>query len=511
MKHFIFLVLLFLFIKTTICQNYGDSLVRSGDLRFQSNLEKFVLYSYVKYNTDTFELFMAIDNKVDSGYIRRSYVHYLEVLNELNQRKVAEKKMNKRIKATYTIVHDQFLKKYNDEVYFPELFKSGIYNCVTASILYAMVFDRMNIPYKVMASSNHVYLVANPGEKSVVIETTNPGFEKMIFTGEFKQQYVEYLRNSKLISDSEYKNKSVEEIFEEKYNEVKQAEFCNLFGIQYYNKALECLNDNKIKEGYELAQKAYYFFPDQQVKTLLFTALVFRIKECAFDEVSDIDYLSQLSRFENVETEVLVGLFGNVIANNLQYTNKEAFCDSIHQRLVSNISDEKQKEEISFTYYMQMSYRYQGLNKVENYVYNALKIKGNHYDANTIMTNYIHRVLGSLSDAQVLLDSVVSMQAKYNFENIQSLLHEYKMIAYLKMAEDSYSKNNSKKGDEYLGLFEENCVLPISNPRLIQVTEIAYHNIAVKLFYKNKIKAKNIVNRGMEFVPYSRLIKSAVY
>lgn len=45
-------------------------------------------------------------------------------------------------------------------------------------MLYAMVFDELNIPYKVKASSNHVYLVANPGPKSIVVKTTNPDFEK---------------------------------------------------------------------------------------------------------------------------------------------------------------------------------------------------------------------------------------------------------------------------------------------------------------------------------------------
>ena len=103
-------------------------------------------------------------------------------------------------------------------------------------MLYAMVFDEFEIPCKLKVSSNHVYLVANPGSNSIVIETTNPDFEKAIFTGDFKQQYVNYLRTSKLISAEDYKNKSVEEIFEEKYNEVGDATFDNLPGLQYYNK-----------------------------------------------------------------------------------------------------------------------------------------------------------------------------------------------------------------------------------------------------------------------------------
>ena len=41
-------------------------------------------------------------------------------------------------------------------------------------MLYSMVFDAMKIPYKVMAAPGHIYLIANPGSNSIVIETTNP-------------------------------------------------------------------------------------------------------------------------------------------------------------------------------------------------------------------------------------------------------------------------------------------------------------------------------------------------
>ena len=51
-------------------------------------------------------------------------------------------------------------------------------------------------------------------------------------------------------------------------------------GFQYYNKAFDMLKNNNGGEGYELCQKAYYFFPDQQVRTLLYTALIMRMNNC---------------------------------------------------------------------------------------------------------------------------------------------------------------------------------------------------------------------------------------
>src|SRR4030042_788753 len=204
--------------------NGTDSLVLFSDLRYHSAFEKEAIFNFVNHRNDTFNLFMAIDENMTAEEADRIHKTYLQVYDELNTKKIDSKKINKKIKIAYTSVHDHFLTKYNSNEYFPVMFGTGIYNCVSASMLFSLVFDRLEIPCKVMASSEHVYLIAPPRKNSVVIETTNPTFEKTIFTGEFKQQYVYYLRSSKLISDSDYQNKSVEEIFEEKFNQVHEAE-----------------------------------------------------------------------------------------------------------------------------------------------------------------------------------------------------------------------------------------------------------------------------------------------
>jgi len=336
----------------------------------------------------------------------------------------------------------------------------------------------LDIPYKIKASSNHVYLVANPGSNSIVIETTNPSFEEKIFTGEFKQQYVNYLRTSKLISDSEYKNKSVEELFEEKFKEVRDAEFINLPGFQYYNKAITKLQNNEIEKALQLSQKAYFFYPDYQVKALLHSSLLFHIEKCAFDKLSDIDYLAQLSRFENIDMNTVVGIFNNIIYNHLQYTDKEAFCDSLNTRLVSQLTDRKLIDEINFTYNLQMSYRYLNSDKVEKYIAKAIAIKGNHHDAKIIMENHLQK----------------------------------KLRAYLQNANDSFSKKIISDGEKYLLEFENNCEPPITSQMLSSIIENTYHTAATYYFYKgNKSKAKTYVNKGLKYVPNSRLLESVLY
>jgi len=436
-------LILFLTFTSTYLTNVfaqSDSLIRYSDLSFHSDFEKEAIENFVFQNRDTFNLFLAIDEEMTLKEAKWRKDIYLSVFKELEDKKIQTKKIHKKIKLSYSNVHSRFLKKYNDNEYFPVIFQTGTYNCVSASMLYAIIFDNLDIPYKVKASSSHVYLVANPGSNSIVIETTNPGFEQKIFTGEFKQQYVNYLRTSKLISESEYKNKSTEEIFEEKFKEVRDAEFNNLPGFQYYNKALTKLQNNETEEALRLSQKAYFFYPDYQVRNLLHSSLLFHIEKCNFDKVSDIDYLAQLTRFENTAMNAVVGIFNNIIYHHLQYTDKEAFCDSLNARLISQITDKMLIDEINFTYNLQMSYRYQNSDKVENYVAKAIAIKGNHHDAKIIMENHLQKKLFGISNSMILLDTINQLENRYDHEIINPILKEHKLRAYLQQANDSFSK-----------------------------------------------------------------------
>ena len=505
------LLIYFIFVSGTLIAQ-TDSLIRFSDLHYHSDFEKVSLENFVLHNRDTINLFLAIDENITEKEATESRNTYLSIFKDLEAKKIESKNITKRIKQSYADVHKRFLKKYNDNEYFPEIFQTGTYNCVSASMLYAMVFSNINIPYKVKASSDHVYLVANPGANSIVIETTNPGFEQKIFNGDFKQQYVNYLRSSKLLSETEYKNKSIEEIFEENFKQVRDVEFNNLPGLQYYNKALTKLQNNQTEQALKLCQKAYFFYPDYQVKTLLYNSLLFHIEKCNFDNLSDIDYLAQFSRFESTDVSTVVGIFNNIIYHHLQYTNKEAFCDSLNARLVSQITDKRMLEEINFTYNLQMSYRYQNTDKAEKYIAKALVIKGNHFDATVLMENHLRRKLFNISNAETLLDTINQLESRYDYEVMTLLLKEYKLMAYLKIAGAQFDLRKMTVGDKYLQEFENKCILPIENQWLISLVESTYRNAAYYYSSKgNKALAKSYVNRALKYVPDSRFLESAVY
>lgn len=511
-KGFIFLLIAITSYISAFSRINPDSLVRFSDLKYHSDFEKEALSNFVLHNKDTFNLFLAIDENMCNEIASNYNESYKEIIEILSHKKINEKKINKKIKIAYSDVHARFLNKYIDIEYYPALFENGNYNCVTASMLYALVYDQIAVPYKVMASSNHVYLVANPGPKSVVIETTNPGFEKAIFTGEFKQQYVSHLRESKLISQDEYKSKSTEEIFEANFKEVQEASFSSLPGFQYYNKAVFMAQDNRFKEAYELCQKAFFFFPDSQVKTLLYNCLLFQIEKCRFSKVSDIDYLAQLSRFENTELNLILGVLSNIISHYMQFTDKEDFCDSLYHRLISQIKDEEMADEVSFSYYMQMAYHQQFNSNAEYYAGKALMIKDNHKGANQILVNCIHKKISELDDPKILMDTIDHLELRYKNELINPVIHEYRLLTYLRLARTFFGEGKSQIADEYLALFEESCEVPLTNEFLISQIDASYSTAAAYYFNRNyKTRARNIVQRGLKYAPDSRILNSIRY
>ena len=503
-------VIIFFIAVSASAQGVTDSIVRFSDLKFSSGYEREAFTVFLNHKGNPFDLFLSIDDKITKQDADSAFRKYRAIIEILNQKNVRNLKMDKKIKVTYTTVHS-LLTKYDVTVTFPEIFRTGQYNCLTASILFASVFDEEGIPYKIMASSNHVYLVANPGSKSTVIETTNPGFEKQILTGEFKQDYVNYLRSSKLISEDEARNKSVEELFEEKFNEVHEISFSNLPGMQYFNLSVKMFNEHKIENALQSAQKAYFFSPDESARTILYALLLLEIEKCDFSNVSDIDYLAQLSRINDVNSPSVKNLFIHILGYYLQYNDKEEYCNSLYNRLISEIDDNKLKEEISFYFYLQMSSRYiNDLDKAEYYINKTLSLRSNFEEANILMEVFINKKFQAIHNSRVLLDSVKCYQARNHFECAQPMLKRFRSLADLKIARDLYDEGKISEGDVYINDFETINNAPVKDEFLQFYIENAYRSAATYQFFtkKNKTKAKEYLDHGLAMIPGSIALES---
>jgi len=497
-----------------LSQNNGDSLVLFSDLKFHSEFERATIFNYVEHRQDTLNLFLSIDPSMNSETALSYSKIFQNMLNELYDKKIESKKINKKVKETFTKVHNEYLQKYNEVEYLPALFQRGTYNCVSSSIIYAMLFSSLQIPFKVKVTSSHVYLVANPGPKSILVETTNPKLQKEEYLQDFKKKYVSYLKSLKVITEQEYKSKSLDEIFEEKVKNVKPANFDNLIGFQYYNKGLDKYSEDQIEDAYHLLQKAYFFYPSDQVKSVLYPVLLRLLERCKYSKASDIDYVAQLARYEDVGAKTINDIFKEIVTYYLQFTDKQTHCDSMYERLVAQLPDQEMKQEVSFNYNLLMSEHYKNKDEQQKYIESALKVKQNHREANELFKEFIERKLSKKTDYKQLLEEIEKLRQKYNYDFIDTLLTEYELMAHLNMAYDFFKYNYIDEGEVYLKIFEKESKFPVEseNKKFIHTIESTYRILAVYYFYRNnKTKAIQTIDRGLKYVPQSRYLQTAVY
>jgi hypothetical protein len=508
-------ILLFLIIKGLFIfsQESVDSLVAFSDLKFHSDFEKEAFTNYIFQHKDSFMLFMANDENMTKIQAQDYYQSFQSIFEIIKKKKLGKSKNKKDIAKIFILVHEHFLHKYDDIEHFPDIFTKGNYNCVSASILYALIFNQLQIPYKIFQTPNHVYLVVQPGKESLIIETTNPDIKKEYFTQENKKDYLQKLKSVKMVTENESLSKSIDEIFQEKYYKSRESEFKNLFGFEYMNKALSSMDSDAKNGTYELFQKAYFFFPDPQVRSVLYKSLIQRINNCKFKEVSDIDYLVQLMRYENVDNEKLINIFIEIINYYLQFTDKNEFCDSLYYRLVNQIKDKTKRDEIGFAYYLNLSRYFKNSDKIIGYIEKAIAIKQNHIEANNLFIEQLEKRLDRISGFNIVTDSIEYLEKKYNYKFVKQLFADYRLIAYLNQAYFFFSYNRIDDGEYYLTQFEAACASPVSaeSKKLIRTIETTYRTLAIYYYYQGqKQLAQRTIDRGLKFVPGSRYIQTAI-
>ena len=276
----------------------------------------------------------------------------------------------------------------------------------------------------------------------------------------------------------------------------------------YNNKAITQIEKNDYGSAVDYLQKSYYFYPDNQVRYMLYNSLLYQIEKCDFEKVSDIDYIGQFSRFGENDMNLTTTMFGNVINNKLQYSNKEQYCDSLYKRICKFIPNQKMKNEIDFSFNLIMAIRFQNKEKGFNYALNAVQIKSNHNDANNLFIRQLSRKVDNIYDPKALLDSISIYKSKFESEQVTDFLNKNQQIAYLNLAKKAFDKNNLQEGEKYVLLFESNSKAPIENSNIRFEAEKTYYAYSAYFYRKqNKTARSNVIKRGLKYLPDSYMLK----
>lgn len=486
----------------------SDSLVRWSEIKFTSDFEQTVIKRSLKEtNNNYLELFLANSPSPseDLKYFKDKISYTLEEINKSGELK---RKNDKKIKYLYNLIHKRFLIKYEAENRFYEIIKKGNYNCVTATALYAIFFEELNIPYSIKEEPTHVYLVAYPQAENILIETTTPLHGFLTFDVAFKANYVNTLKSQKIIGSSEALASNVDELFNKYYFGKEDISLRQLIGIHYQNDALFMRDHSNIPGGYEQIKKASLFYSNTRSEFLLMSFAAAALEETDTDFLKKADLIGTLSRFKNagITLEMIRGEFYNLTQAVLFKNNDKELYKKCYAETLENIHDKETEKEISYIYYYEngrIFYNQGNYTRAKPFLARALEIQPNNVDLGGIFVSCLGQSFRNERDNRAIVDSLEVYKTK--FPSLSENINFNSMIALAYVIEfgKGFESSNVTRGQKYQKLFED-IYAADKNITILNRDAVskAYSDACAHYFKKGqKGKASQLVEKGLEIVP----------
>lgn len=500
-----------LILLVSLCGFSQQKYLSYEEVDFSTDLEKRTIAKLLSGEADPIDGFLIISSE-DSSQFESWKGVYSKKIQGISQHKKS-KKLSKEVKYIYDNIHDTFLTKYENLAYFDQVFETGVYNCVTAVALYAMAFEEFDIPYHIKETPTHVYIVADPDNSQLLIETTDPISGFKTFTPGFKEQYVAQLGMMKLTNQNDIASKGIYGVFDEFYFGGAELSLNALIGIQYYNKAISLYNEKDYHGAWTALTIAQLFHSNDQIDNMLFSSIVSVVSFSDYSEWADIELLPYLERFLEFDIKeiIVIGEFQRMINYVLVQNNNTEKAEKAYAHFMEKSKNKEIKKEVTYTYYHEralLSYNRGNYQQAFDQVSRAYIAKpGNANSENLLMESFRMSYINTSSqEALAKLDTLLAHNPELRKNN---RINTLQLNLYLEVMHDKFDKKRGIEGNVFKQLFEK---IIAENPNYIYDRNIlgnAYSKAAVYYFKRGYTsKARGIIQTGLKYAPGNYQLKT---
>lgn len=298
---------------------------------------------------------LAASPSVGEAQLQSAQQSLTALYARIDATKPATKPLAKQVRTIFELAHQQFLTKYEDKATFDRTMEGGQYNCVSASALYALIFEHYHIPYAIKQKPTHVYVIADPQASNIMVEGTDPQGGYFLPDARFKKTYVDYLVEHKLVSQAEVAKAGTEEIFKQQFQADKTITLPQLISLQYYNQGVTALIDEDAERAYRALQKAEKLFPANETQYLVTQSLQQRLVGISYSKIEDVELLADFYSRQPV------GKYRDECLNDFRLLTQKFLFDkgdtatyrATYQAFQHSVTDSATRASISYVYYMQ--------------------------------------------------------------------------------------------------------------------------------------------------------------
>jgi hypothetical protein len=169
------------------------------------------------------------------------------------------------LKRLHTNLHKEVLVNYAPNTSLEETLNNDRFNCVTGTLIYGTILESLNVPYEIIETTKHTFLIVHLS-KSVLLESTEPNWFKMrIGKKNVLALYQDYM-----------------EAYKSKYNVIQTADYTAnnealaiernitleaLYGLLFYNRAIDqYYNQMDHRAALRSLQTAKSYYPYERIE-----------------------------------------------------------------------------------------------------------------------------------------------------------------------------------------------------------------------------------------------------
>jgi hypothetical protein len=402
--------------------------------------------------------------------------------------------------------HEQYLKKYKEISPFANIFKSGEYNCVSSTALFAFILGELDIPYEIKKKPGHVYLVAYPKTSLIILESTLPVDGNFQLNERQKASAIQYLLATKLITESELEENDVNELIDKYIYKDESVKSIDLASYQYLNSALEFLQKEQIEKAYEAICKAEIINQTQIIKLLKFQVVTLLVANSEFKTMDDFHYLKEFSKIEGTKNEVL-HYIEIAITDRLIKKNDPSYADSIVNYFIKDLTDTSMINEVRLVYYFKLGYYYQNNSskqKAFDTALKAYKINSDNVLIHTLVVESIRELYKNKDSDEELINKLEGLIIEMPFLKTHNSFQSFLLENYAIYMQETYEEDNkSTKPLKFFPRFEE-ILKNLEDFSSINEKGVGFIFAEIGSYYyreKNYKKALEILELGLKYFP----------
>ena len=179
----------------------------------------------------------------------------------LAKRQPKYKTQTQFVEYAFYYIHKKLLKNYTEYASINQTIENGAYDCVTGTAIYSLFFTELEIPFSVIETNYHIYVLAFPGtENEILIETTDP------MEGFVSDPQKIASRKQLYVSNNAEVEKNQIDLAWDVETSLKGTE---LMGVLLFNQSVKEFNSGNKNEAIELATEAISYYASNRIKTYL--------------------------------------------------------------------------------------------------------------------------------------------------------------------------------------------------------------------------------------------------